>query len=73
MLNPHTPLLNPFARDHIQGISVTVSRLFAGWVAYGRVDFSRGNTFGSQSFTGNTFDEVAADIARFIKTMENES
>lgn len=67
----NSTISNVFDKNSITSISVYYrKRMFdLGWIGEGTVMFKNGNTEASQSFTGDSFDDVTRQIKTFI---ENE-
>lgn len=64
---------NPFSKTKVVGITVWYQESWAGegWKATGVVKFKNGNTQGEQTFRGDTFDEVVAQIKAMLENLKD--
>lgn len=64
---------DPFNKRSVKRIYVSMSDLWGrgdAWSANGQVEFTNGNTSGTQQFSGKTFDEVVLQIKAFLEELK---
>lgn len=61
---------DPFQKNSIRRVAVSMSNYGSGWSSRGSVEFTNGNTRGEQSFEGKDFDEIVLKIKAFIKELK---
>lgn len=66
-------LKDPFYKDFIYSISMTLIQENNGFRCYGNIQFSRGNTSGTQYFDGADFIDVSSQITIFISQLKQQN